>query len=152
MKMGFLRSKYKYLGWLVLVSGSFLGYLAVSFNYKPDILDLPIFAIYSSYLDKTVMDMTRTNLLDEIAFVFILIGFLFIIFSKQKNENDNIMKLRSQAMFTSVVLNTLFLILSSLLIFGFGFITLLVLNTFSFFVFYLIVFNLLLIRENSRYQ
>ena len=119
-----------------------MGYLVTFNHFMPDFLDVPVFAIYSAYIQKTVMGFTQTNLADEIAIIFILAGLAIFTFSKQKEEKSFYMNLRAESLFLSLAINTACLILLTLLVFGLGYIKIVFLNIFSIFIIYLIVFNL----------
>ena len=142
MKIQLFPFEFKYAGWLLLIIGLVMGYLVTFNHFMPDFLDVPVFAIYSAYIQKTVMGFTQTNLADEIAIIFILAGLAIFTFSKQKEEKSFYMNLRAESLFLSLAINTACLILLTLLVFGLGYIKIVFLNIFSIFIIYLIVFNL----------
>lgn len=140
----------KYAGWLLLAIGAIMGYFVISLNYKPDYLNIPVFAVYSSYVNKTILGITQTNLADEIAILCLLFGMAFISFSKQKNEKENYDKLRNTSLVCATFLNTVFLILSTAFVFGMGYITVLILNIFSLLFLYLGVFYVLMSMDKQK--
>jgi hypothetical protein len=101
---------------------------------------MPVFAVYSSFLETKTFETFRTNVADEITLILILAGLSLIVFSKEKHEAEGMDALRLKALFMALILNNLFLLFSILFIFGTGFIAMLVLNIFSFVILYLVFF------------
>ncbi|HRW70443.1 hypothetical protein, partial [Lentimicrobium sp.] len=73
-----------------------------------------------------------------------------VAFSKEKNEQQGFDLIRLKAMFRAVLVNTAFLILSVLFIYGSGFMAVLVANLFTFFVLYLLFFYSGKLRANHE--
>lgn len=126
-----------------------MAYFVLAHNFKPEYLDIPVFAIYSAYVEKTIFGLTYTNLADEIALVLPLIGLALIVFSKRKKEVPEIEIIRQKALAAALLINTIFLIVLNLLVFGTGFIAILLINLYAQLVIYLLVYQLLLIKEKS---
>lgn len=141
MKIKLFPYELKYAAWILLIIGLVMAYLVSFDNFMPEYLNVPVFAIYSAYIKKTVMGITQTNLSDEIAVIFMLTGLALLIFSKQKNEKSFYNELRAKSMFLAVIINTLSIILLTLLVFGLGYIKIVFINIFSLLIIYLIVFN-----------
>lgn len=149
MRIGFLPFYFKFIGLVFLLVGIGMSYLVLANNFKPEWLDIPVFAIYSAYVEKTIFGMTYTNLADEIALLLPLIGLAFIIFSKQKKETPEVEIIRKKALILAFVMNTGLLIMLNLLVFGTGFVGLLLLNLYSQLAIYLLVYWALLIRNKA---
>lgn len=114
--------------------------LAVLYTWFDFRLKIPIFAVYSAFLETRMFVTFRTNFSDELTLLTLLTGLALIAFSKEKNEVDGLDLIRLKAMFRAAMVNTAFLLLSALFIFGSGFVAVLVVNLFSFFIFYLLFF------------
>lgn len=149
MRIGFLPFYFKFFGLVLLLVGIGMSYLVLANNFKPEWLDIPVFAIYSAYVEKTIFGMTYTNLADEIALLLPLIGLAFIIFSKQKKETPEVEIIRKKALILAFVMNTGLLIMLNLLVFGTGFVGILLLNLYSQLAIYLLVYWALLIRNKA---
>ena len=132
-----LSHRWKLPGILLAFCGAFL---AVLFNWFDFRLKIPVFAIYSAFLEKKMFVTFQTNFADELTLLTLLSGLALIIFSREKNEPDGIDLFRMKAMFSAIIANTAFLIFSVLFIYGSGFMAVLVINSFSFFLFYLLFF------------
>jgi hypothetical protein len=147
VKFHLLSYQFKYPGFGSLMAGCIMAYLVISRNYKPDFLDVPVFAIYSSYLNKVIFGITQTNFADELAIILLLLGLILLAVSKQKLEKDHYMKMRSNALIWSVFLNTALMMVAALTFFGMGYLIILMINIFSQLVIYLILFNVLLVSD-----
>jgi hypothetical protein len=142
-----LPARCKYLGGLLLVPGSVLGYFSIVRGFEFPWLDCPVFAVYSRFAVSKFFVVSRTNLTNEIAVLLVLLGFLFLIFSREKNETEETARLRHKAMFWSGFTQLLYYAACTLFTFGIGYIVMLCLGMVSLFVFYLIIFNVLLFRK-----
>lgn len=137
MKKFLLPFQWKLAGIVLAIAGtiSALFYSLFDFKYK-----MPVFALYSSFLETKTFATFRTNVADEITLILLLAGLSLIVFSKEKFEKEGMDALRFKALFTALIINNLFLLFSILFIFGTGFIAMLVLNIFSFLILYIVFF------------
>jgi len=121
----------------MLCAGILLGLFYSMFDFR---ITLPVFAVYSSFFEIKLFTIIRTNIADEIILLILLMGFIFISFSRERNERKNDGILRANALYYAMISNAIFLIFAILFVFGQGFITILILNIFSVFIFYLFYF------------
>jgi len=137
----FLRPyKYKWIGAALI----FLGLIGlVIFNLADFQINLPVFAVFSSFFVTKICTVFRTNVADEFIILSLLIGFFLLIFSKEKIENDTVKQIRLKAFGRAMVANMALLIFSTLFIYGNAYMIVLLINLFSFSIFYLIFFNIL---------
>lgn len=141
MRIGFLPFFFKFIGAVFLLTGAVMAYYVLALNFKPDYLDSPVFAIYSAYVEKTIFGMTYTNLADELALVMPLIGLAFIAFSRHRKEAPEFEIIRRKALVTVFIINTVLLVILNLLVFGTGFIAILLLNLYAPLLIYLVVYQ-----------
>jgi len=145
----FLPKSFRYAGWLFVILGIVSAVFRFHYGIKPEFLEIKVFAIYSSFLQSKYFSFITNNYIEEITGLLVLTGLLFIAFSKEKNDNEEIMLLRFRSLFLSVYINSMLLILSLLFVFGLGFVDVLVLNIFSLPVIYIIVFRYSLFKLNK---
>jgi len=98
-------------------------------------------------METKMFETFTTNFADELIMILFVCGFGFIVFSKEKVEYQNLNYVRYKAIARAAVANNIFLLFSILFVYGSGFIAVLVLNLFSFSVFYLLIFYLLKKKE-----
>ncbi len=140
--------KYKWIGMGLVILGitGLIFYLWFDFR-----LILPVFAVYASFLETRMFTTFRTNIADELIMLSLLAGFLLLVFSKEKTECEILDQIRSRAFLNALLANAGLLIFSILFIYGNGFLTILLLNLFSIFIFYLIFFYVMKRKEiNSQ--
>ncbi len=125
----------KYSGILIFGGGMLL------YNYfqgiKPVWLQVPVFAIASTYLESRYMQMVETNLMDELGFILSILGLFILVFTKEKLEvNENLSLLRLDSFLTATFITFLIWIILYLFIFVYSifFISILI------FPFYLMIY------------
>jgi len=140
MKNFLLPYTWKFVGLLLTLCGIVMAGLYIWLDVR---IMLPVFAVYSSFLETKIFTSFRTNVADEITLLLLIAGLGLIVFSKEKTETQNLNLARTKAMVKASVANTIFLLFSILFVYGSGFIGALVINLFSFPIFYLIFFYFL---------
>ena len=134
---------FKWIGGGLVFSGlvGLINYLFFDFR-----LMMPVFAICSSFFEIRTFCIVQTNIADEIILLLFLTGFLFLTFSREKNESETLDLLRAKAMIRAFVSNTLILCLATLFFFGNGFLVFLFINLFSIQVLFLAFFHIILLQ------
>ena len=66
---------------------------------KPEFLNIPVFAIASTYIENRTFSMVQTNAMDELGFLFLISGILLLVLTQEKNENFLLNELRLKAFF-----------------------------------------------------
>jgi len=137
MKNFLLPYTWKFVGLIVSLSGIVMAILYIWFDVR---IMLPVFAVYSSFLETKYFTSFHTNVADEITVLLLLAGLGLIVLSREKNETEILDLLRIKALIRSIEANIIMLILAVLFVFGTGFMFAMVFNLISFQVFYLIFF------------
>ncbi|SOE22527.1 hypothetical protein SAMN06298216_2953 [Spirosomataceae bacterium TFI 002] len=115
----FLPYKIKRYSSLFLLLGVGLLYLYFK-GQRPEWLNVPVFALSSSYLETRNLQMVRTNLLDELGFLSTILGVALLVFSREKNENPNEYdKIRISAFVRALLLSFSIWVLSYFLFYGY---------------------------------
>ena len=133
----FLPIQFKIGGWILIVAGIILTIIYASTNLR---ISIPVLAVYSSYMEAKLFTIFTTNFAEELIMLLYVCGFLFVTFSRCRNEQESDNELRLIAIFKALIYNTIFLAFSILFIYGNGFMLVLVLNLFSTFIFYVLLF------------
>lgn len=105
-------------------------------GYKPDYTYINVFTVFSVYIEKNSFEIIQTNILDELAAIFLILGVTLIVLSKEKEENSDYINLRLKAMFTSILFTSFIWTLSLLLVYG---LPIFVLSS-TVFIFFLIIY------------
>jgi hypothetical protein len=143
-KLVFLSYRIKWAGWVLvgLASGMLAAYLLLDFRFR-----MPVFAVLSSFFETKFFVTFQTNFADELIMLCYLAGFFLLVFSRERTENTGMDLKRSRAIFLAIRYNMVFLAFSILFVYGTGFIGALLLNMYSPFIIYLLVFYRSLFRS-----
>ena len=137
------------MGFLFFTGGLILGIARFRYSFKPDLLDMKMFAFSSSYLETKYMEIVKNNMSEEFTGFFIVAGLFLIAFSREKVENELKNRLRLKAFFIAAYLDLLFLLASLFFTFGFAFVFMLMANMVFSLLAYIIAFRYLLIKNRS---
>jgi hypothetical protein len=135
-----LPNKNRWIGWMLVIAGlaGTLAYLLTDFR-----ITLPVFALYSGFLESKFFTVYQSNVADELILILLLAGLFMVTFSGEKKEDDRIAGIRSVAWRRAIMTNSILLALSILLVYGNGFLAVLVVNLFSLHITYLLFFTFL---------
>jgi hypothetical protein len=147
MKTNFLLPNYfKRIGWLIFFPGVVLGIFYFLRNPESTFLNMKVFSLMNQPLfgETAYFSLTRTDLHDEIAALLIIIGALFIAFSKQKSEDEFISKIRLESLLWATYMNYFVLIFAIIFIYDLIFYKVMIFNMFTILVLFIIRFNIVL--------
>lgn len=153
MKANFLfPGKFRTGGWILFIPGLILGVLFLFFNFEPTFLEINMPALLSeSFMDGAVFcTYTETNLIDEIAGVLIIMGGLLIAFSKEKQEDEFISRIRLESLVWATYVNYAVLLLAIIFVYELAFLWIMVINMFTLLFFFIIRFNWVLYQSRKR--
>jgi hypothetical protein len=137
MKNFLLPFPWKFAGISLTLAGLVLAVLYIWFDFR---FTMPVFAVFSSFMETKTFATFKTNFADDLIMLLLISGLGLIVFSKEKTESDQLNQARTQALIKAILANTIFLFFSVLFVYGTGFIGILVFNLFSVPIFYLFFF------------
>lgn len=154
MKTKFLIDhRYKVLGGILFVSAFVLGVLQFFGGFEPNWLDWKVPALFYSEWTLGQQDsswklvtMIENNVADEICLSLLLIGALLLAFSREKDEDELIMKIRLESMLWAARVNGVIVLLSVILVYDVVFFYVMIFNLFLLFVLFILRFNLVLFK------
>jgi hypothetical protein len=82
----------------------------------------------------------NNNILNEIIGVLIILSSIFVAFSKEKEEDEYILKIRLESLVWAVYVNYGILLISLLFIYDFSFLYVMIFNMFTVIIFFIIRF------------
>jgi len=135
-----LSYKFKLPGLIMIFAGTVFTFFYFAFDFR---FELPVLAIFSSFMETRFFTTFRTNFADELIMLLFLSGLLLLAFSADKYEPDSYNLLRIKALIKTVVADSIFVILSLLFVYGSGFLAVAIINFFLPFILYLVIFNIL---------
>jgi hypothetical protein len=155
MKTKYLLPHYlKLPGWIILVIGSLIMFYLI--NTEDDsFLRVNMPAIHSHFpndIHKSGFFIIINNqIADEIAYTLIIVGSLFIALSKEKIEDEFMMKLRLESLLWAVIVNSVIMILCLYFFYGYSFLITIFFNVVSVLLLFVVKFKFEL-RKAGRYD
>lgn len=119
--------------------------LALPFAYlyfwggKPEIFNIKIFAIVTTYVETRYFVLSQTNILDELAAILFISGIALVSFSKEKYEQEHFETLRVKALINAMFYTLILWLLSFLFVYGMA----IFIVSFFVFIVFLLIYNLL---------
>ncbi len=142
-----LSNRFKLPGIVLTVAGLVLAFLYFVFDFR---FRMHVFALVSSFLKTKFFTGFTTNFADELVILVLLAGLTLIAFSEEKKECAAYNELRFRALKTALFIDSLFLFLTVLFIYGGGFIAIAILNIFLPLILYILIFKILLFRLKNN--
>ncbi|KAA3620879.1 MAG: hypothetical protein DWQ02_28705 [Bacteroidetes bacterium] len=142
----------KRIGWFIFIPAVIAGIIFLFDGMEFDFLDARVFAIYDDeFMGETIyFKMTDNNLTDEILGILLLIGSVLVAFSKEKDEDEFIMKIRLESLLWATFVNIGFLLFCLMFIYGMMFFTVMLLNMYSLLILFIIRFNIIMYRTKKQ--
>jgi len=142
-----LPSRFKKVGWFLFIPGIILGILYLIYDPQPKFLNVKVFVIAESLFE---FSFRNKDVYDEITALLLILGPIFIAFSREKSEDEYISKIRLESLVWATYINYSIVILAILFIYDFGFIWVLISNMFTILFFFIIRFNWALYRSKKQ--
>lgn len=153
MKTQFLLpNKYKVVGWFLLIPSFILGMILLFSNYDFDAnFRIKVFAVLSDKIlsPTKYFQFVENGILDEFLLILIIIGSLFVGFSKTKNEDEFISQIRYESLVWANYLNLGLLIIATLFVYDFPFFYVLLANVFAMMLFFILRFHYMIYKLNK---
>ena len=150
-KQFLLPNKFKKIGWCFLIPSLItIIFLHIS-DYQVSWLNIKTFAIVNSKLlgETDFFKIVEVDFAFTLISILIIIGGLLVAFSKEKNEDEYIEKLRLSSLQWSVIVNYMLLLFCIIFIYDLEFLAIMVYNMFTVLIFFIVRFNFLLYRNNK---
>lgn len=144
--------KFKMPGWVLFVAGLIAGVFIITNNYESDFLTIDVLSIIndSGINSKSYFQIITTDVFDEIVSIVIIVGGLFIGFSKERIEDEFIYKLRKDSLVWALIFNYIILLLAIIFVYDMSFFDVLVYNMFTPILFFVGRFTFLKYRLRSH--
>ena len=152
-----LPNQFKKIGWILFIPSLILGLFFIIYQFQPEIFEIRVFAIFETGLEPwssgaNFFDVIKTNIIDELIGLSLIISSIFIAFSKERLEDELISKIRLESLVWATYVNYAILIIAILFVFGMSFFWVLVFNMFTILIFFIIRFNWVLYKSKKMIQ
>ena len=142
-----LPTHYRKIGWAIFIPFLILGIFSLHMEFEFDWLDFKI-RPEGGWLENPEVE----NFTNELAANGVLIGLIFIAFSREKIEDEFMMKLRLESLVAAVLISYSLLLLAILFVYGFGFFVALIYNMYTVLIIFIARFYWVKSRENKMLQ
>lgn len=154
MKSRFLLShKYKPLGWFLFITGFVFGIVMLINDFDYFNLEVPVFPLVGEtgiFSKNPSLKWSSNNISDEIVAIIIIIGGILVSFSKTKDEDEYISKIRTESLIWATYVNYFILVLAILFVYDISFFTVLILNMFTVLLFFIVRFHFILFKTKRE--
>ncbi|MCB0650571.1 MAG: hypothetical protein KDC85_04785 [Saprospiraceae bacterium] len=142
----------KKIGWILFIPALIAGIFYMASEFEWNFLEARVFALFNDELIKgsKFAVMIDNNLTDEIIGILLLVGAVLVAFSKEKEEDEFIMKLRLESLLWATYVNVIFILFCLVFVYGFVFFNAMLLNMYSLLILFIIRFNIIMIRTKKR--
>lgn len=149
-------SRYKIVGLIVLIPSALLGLYSLIKEWEPHFLDVPVFGLFVDDFtySETFTGIVENNILNEILGILVIVGSLLVAFSREKDEDELITKIRLESLVWATYWNYGILVLSFLLVYDISFYWVMIFNMFTILFLFIAKFNLKLwsLRKSAVYE
>ena len=152
MKTHFLfPNKFKTIGWVLFVPSLVTFILTSIFSIDIDkYLNIKVFAIYEETMGgkPSFFRIIEDSFSYELITILIIVGGLFICFSKLKNEDEYISKIRYESLVWATYFNYFLILFFTLFLYGMSFLNVIVYNVYTVLIFFMIRFHYMIYKLN----
>ena len=153
MKTQFLfPNKYKKMGWMLFVPSMIIQLIAILFEVNLDnYLNVKVLALYQdTFGNKSLFfSIIKNSITDELLTISLIIGGILICFSKLKNEDEYISKIRDESLVWSTYLNYGLIVFFTIFLYGISYLNVLFYNMFTLILFFIIRFHYMIYKLNT---
>ena len=146
-----LPHRYKKIGWLILLPATILGIILAIGEFDQEWLSAKVFAMFTDEIlgGRKFFSFINTNITNTVVGVLFLVGAMLTAFSREKQEDEYIEKLRLSSLLWAVWVNYLLLLLAFIFVYGFAFLNVMIYNMFTILIIFIARFNYILYQNRK---
>jgi hypothetical protein len=145
-----LPNKMKKIGWILAIPSVILMIMVEHFGFNFNFLEFARPAKHINFDNGFLWNIQFNNFTDEIGGVALITGLLFIAFSREKDEDERIAKLRLESLLWAVLVNSILIMVAIVLIYSTPFQSVMVYNICTPLILFIARFNLILYFERKK--
>ena len=141
--------KYKPLGWVLFLIGAVLGTILMLNDFDIPNWEIEVFPLIAEegiFSKNAAFEWSTNNIADEIASVFMIVGGILVSFSKTKDEDEYISKIRMESLIWATYVNYIVLFIAILFVFDLTFFNVMICNMFTILLFFIARFQFMLYK------
>jgi hypothetical protein len=145
-----LPHKMKKIGWILVVPAAILMIMVLNFDFTIKFLDFTRKAEHISFDNGYLFTIQFNNFTDEVGGIVLITGLLLIAFSREKDEDERIARLRLESLLWAVLVNSIWIMLAMILFYNDMFLHIMAYNICTPLILFIARFNLILYFERKR--
>lgn len=153
MKSHFLfPNQFKKIGWLLFVPSVIATFFISVLNISTDdYLHVTVFSFYQDTIGEVqgFFKFIKNSIVDEIVTIGMIVGGILVGFSKLKEEDEMISKVRYESLVWATYLNYGIILFFTLFLFGLPYLNVLFYNMFTLLLFFIIRFHFMIYKLNK---
>ncbi|MEX1382059.1 hypothetical protein [Lutibacter sp.] len=144
-------NKYKPMGWVLFLIGVVLGTILMINEFDIPNWETKVFPLISEndIFSSPALKWSSNNIADELASLLLIFGGILVSFSKTKDEDEYISKIRMESLIWATYVNYAILIIAILFVFDFSFFNVLIYNMFTLLLFFMLRFHYVLYKTKK---
>lgn len=157
MKTNFLfPNKFRIIGWIMLIPAVVLGYTVVFHDFEFSFLNIKVLSLLPASFDATpgitpptprLWAVIEDNFTQELAGILFIVSAVCVAFSKEKNEDEYIAKIRLESLLWATYITFAIQILCLLFFYDFTFLKSIIVNMFTLLIVFIIRYNFIIYRS-----
>ncbi|MDR3235216.1 MAG: hypothetical protein LBT48_00615 [Prevotellaceae bacterium] len=152
-----LPNKFRLIGWVLLIPATLLGYVVLFNQFFFPFLTFNVLSLlpdsFGSASDASPLwTITTDNFTNEFAGILFIVSAIFVAFSKEKNEDEYISKIRLESLMWATYVTYAIQILCLLFFYEFSFLTAALINLFTILIVFIIRYNFMIYRSKVSKQ
>jgi hypothetical protein len=143
--------RFKFFGWCLAIPSAISGLILSYKGYEAFAIKAKVFSIYNQELmgDDHLFTFIDTNITATVVGALFILGGVFVGFSKEKQEDEFISKLRLSSLIWAVWVNYILLFLAFLFFYQMTFLHVMVYNMFTILIIFIVRFHYMLYRSTK---
>jgi membrane protease YdiL (CAAX protease family) len=149
MKTNFLLPhKWKKAGWIVFIPAFIFGVVITITDFEPAMLNAPVFAFITDGVlgGWSFFILYEDNIANEILGVLLIISAMVVVFSREKEEDELISRIRLESLAWAMYVNFAILLLAFVFVYDMAFFWVMTFNMFTPLIITMIRFNWLVAK------
>jgi hypothetical protein len=151
-----LPHRYKKIGWIILIPAAVIGIILLIGDFETEWLTTRVFAFFSDEIrsgefeiGKSTFAFIDADITNTVVGVLFLAGALLTAFSRERQEDEYIEKIRLSSLLWAVWVNYLLLLLAFIFVYGFAFLNVMIYNMFTILIIFIARFNYILYQNRK---
>ena len=137
-----LPNSFKKIGWVIVAPIVVFIIISEFFDFQPEFPKVKVFAIATEGINNVAwFKIIKDDISNEVLGILLIVGSIFVAFSKEKNEDELISKIRLESLVWATYINYIALVLMMLFVYDIAFFSVLIFNLFTILIFFIIRFN-----------